>query len=108
MSALTIEKSSFESEVLQAEQPVLVYFWATWCGTCKVMSPRIEALAGQSAGRFKVVKVEVGSAPELAEQYNVLSLPTTLLFKLGAPPKEIILSAYNKDWTGFIIEKHLT
>lgn len=108
-TAPAIEKTNFEAEVLQAEQPVLVYFWATWCSSCKAMSPRVNELAGQTEGRFKVAKVEVSANEELAEQYNIMSLPTMLLFKPGeTQPQEVLLSTYVKDWASFVTNKYLS
>jgi thioredoxin 1 len=95
--------SDFQTTVLEAAEPTLVYFWASWCTSCRALSPRVEALAQDDQAIFKVVRVEVSKLPELAEQYNVMSVPTMLLFKPGNPqPVELTLSTYVQDWAGYV------
>ena len=77
-------KQNFETEVLQSEIPVLVDFYADWCGPCKMMAPVVERLAGEFAGQVKVGKVNVDDEPELAQKYRVVSIPTFLILKDGA------------------------
>jgi thioredoxin 1 len=108
MTTDLVESNNFEAEVLKSDLPVLVYFWATWCTTCKAFSPRINTLAEQAEGRFKVVKIEAAQQPELVERYNVMGLPTTLLFKPGQAPIEVTFSTYNKDWAGHLTTKYLS
>lgn len=76
-------KQNFETEVLQSEIPVLVDFYADWCGPCKMMAPVVERLAGEFAGQVKVGKVNVDDEPELAQKYRVVSIPTFLILKDG-------------------------
>lgn len=107
MNSLAVQnitsQAEFEAVVLEAAEPVLVYFWGTWCTSCKALSPRVEALAQNGEAAFKVVKVEVSQVPEIAEKYGVMSVPTMLLFKPGNPqPKEITLSTYVQDWAAFV------
>lgn len=107
MSAPTLQnitsQTDFQNVVLDAAEPTLVYFWATWCTSCKALAPRIDALARNVDASFKVVKVEVSSLPEIAEQYGVMSVPTMLLFRPGnSEPKELTLSAYVQDWAAFV------
>ncbi|MGQ0551569.1 MAG: thioredoxin [Armatimonadota bacterium] len=74
---------TFESEVLKADLPVLADFWAEWCGPCRMIAPIVEDLAGEYAGRVKVVKVDVDENPHLAIDYQIMSIPTLALFKNG-------------------------
>src|SRR5207247_10515721 len=82
---LTIEinPSNFESEVLKSEQPVLVDFWAEWCGPCKMLAPVLDEIAEEHADRLKVAKVNVDDNPALAERYGIQSIPTLLYFPNG-------------------------
>ena len=77
--------ADFESEVLQSEHPVIVDFWADWCGPCHLVSPVLEQIAEERAGELRVVKVNVEEQPELAMRYGVRSLPTIVLFRDGKP-----------------------
>ena len=78
-----VNDSNFEAEVLQAELPVLVDFFADWCGPCKRVAPVVEALADELKGRAKVVKLNVEEAPKTADKYGVMSIPTFIVFKNG-------------------------
>jgi len=107
MNSLAVQNISsqtdFQTAVLDATEPTLVYFWGTWCTSCRALSPRVEALAQDNQALFKVVKLEVSKVPEIAEQYGVMSVPTMLLFKPGNPqPTEIILSTYVQDWASYV------
>jgi len=82
-NVLEVTESSFQTEVLEADKPVLVDFWATWCAPCRAIAPVMEALAQENAGRAKVVKVNVDQNQKLAEQYKIQYLPTMLVFKNG-------------------------
>ena len=85
MSAgITITAGNFEQEVLQSPVPVLVDFWAAWCGPCRMIGPVIDQLAGEYAGRIKVGKVNVDEENELAERHGIVSIPTLVLYKDGA------------------------
>jgi thioredoxin 1 len=80
---LTVGTSNFESDVLKSSQPVLVDFWAEWCGPCKMLAPVLDELAGELAGKAKVAKVDIDQHQELAVQFGIQSIPTLLVFKGG-------------------------
>lgn len=82
MSAKAVTGANFEAEVLKSEVPVLVDFWAAWCGPCKMLSPIISEIAGEAKG-FKVCSVDVDNAQDLAAKYQVSAIPTLLVFKNG-------------------------
>ena len=83
MAELTITNDNFEQEVLKASKPVIVDFWAPWCGPCRMMGPVIEQLANQSDGRYIVGKVNVDDEEALAAKFNIMSIPTIKVFKNG-------------------------
>ena len=83
MSAINIDKSNFSQEVLQSDKPVLLDFWAAWCGSCKMLSPLMETLEEQYGDRVLVAKVNVDEEPELARQFGVMSIPTVVFLKNG-------------------------
>jgi len=80
---LDVTPNDFESEVLKSEIPVLVDFWATWCGPCRRLAPKLKALAETYEGKLKVVKVDTDTSPELAQQFSVRAMPTMLFMKNG-------------------------
>lgn len=82
-SVISIQDAEFEVEVLQANQPVLVYFWASWCGPCRLMSPAIDWAAGSYGDRLKVVKMEVDPNPQAVAKCRVQGVPALILFKDG-------------------------
>ena len=99
MSAINITKNNFQSEVLNSEKPVLLDFWASWCGPCRRVSPIVEEIADER-GDLKVGKINVDEQPELASQFQIMSIPTLIVIKngeitnrsVGVSPKQQILS----------------
>lgn len=88
--------ANFKEEVLEASEPVLVDFWATWCGPCRMMTPIIEELAGDYAGKAKIGKLNTEENPQITGEYGIISIPTMIIFKDGQPVDQII-GAVNKD-----------
>ena len=86
----TITDSNFDSEVLKSSQPVLIDFWATWCGPCRAIAPVVEQLAKEYAGKLKVGKVNIDEHPKTPTSYDVRSIPTLLLFKDGKVVGQIV------------------
>lgn len=95
MKPLTITDDNFKNEVLNSDLPVLIDFWAVWCGPCKIIAPVVEQLAEEYSGKLKVGKLDVDSNQEASIKYGVRSIPTLLLFKNGKV-KETIIGAVPK------------
>ena len=91
-----VTDASFEGEVVESDVPVVVDFWAPWCGPCRVVSPILEDLASQHEGRVKFMKLNVDENPQTASRYNVLSIPTVILFDRGEP-QETVIGARSKS-----------
>jgi len=83
MSSVNVSDADFEAEVLNAEGPVMVDFWAEWCGPCKALSPVVDEVAGEMAGKVKVVKINIDENPESPTKYGVRGIPTLMIFDGG-------------------------
>jgi thioredoxin 1 len=103
---LEFSEQNFEQDVLQSPQPVLVDFWAAWCGPCRMMTPTVDALAAEYAGRAKVGKVNVDENQMIASRYGIRSIPTLLVFKAGQIQDQMV-GAAPKDAVKRLLEKHL-
>lgn len=89
MAKVVLTTANFEEEVLKAKEPVLVDFWATWCGPCRMLSPLVEQVASEAEG-FKVGAVDVDENGELAQKYGVSAIPTLIVFENGAPVRQSV------------------
>jgi thioredoxin 1 len=90
MSHVNVTDSSFKKDVLESEVPVLVDFWASWCGPCRLIAPIIEDIAREYAGRMKVCKLNVDDNPKVATQYGVMSIPTLIFLKGGKIMDQVV------------------
>jgi thioredoxin 1 len=105
-SAVAVTDSSFEQDVIGSEIPVLVDFWAPWCGPCRVVATVVEEIASQYEGKIKVVKLNTDENPGIATQYGIRSIPTLMLFK-GGQKVDSVVGAVPKTTIANTIEKHL-
>lgn len=100
MSLMVFTTENFDAEVLKSDIPVLIDFWAVWCGPCKIIAPYVEEIAKTYEGKFKVGKLNVDEQPQIAMNYGIRSIPTLLIFKngkiadqiIGAVPKQMIVN----------------
>lgn len=101
-----VNDTSFEQDVLQSKQPVLVDFWAAWCAPCRMIAPTVEAVAEQFSGSASVVKLNVDENPSVSQRYGIKGIPTLILFREGQE-EERIVGATSKESLSRLIEKSL-
>jgi thioredoxin 1 len=101
-----VSDSSFEKDVLQADKPVLVDFWAAWCAPCRMLAPTVEAVAEKYAASARVVKLNVDDNPSISQRYGIKGIPTLILFNAGKE-EERVVGATSKEAISRMIDKHV-
>jgi thioredoxin 1 len=86
----TLTDATFDEEIASAELPVIVDFWAEWCGPCKMIAPILSEIAGENTEKVRVVKVNVDDSPDVARRFDIMSIPTLIVFKDGQPAKRML------------------
>jgi thioredoxin 1 len=97
----------FQSEVLDSALPVLVDFWATWCGPCRALAPHVEAVAHELQGKLKVVKIDIDSNPQTPAKYGIRGIPTLLVFKGGELVDKLVGNPGSKKKIAELVERHV-
>ncbi|MDJ0530921.1 MAG: thioredoxin [Xenococcaceae cyanobacterium MO_207.B15] len=105
-SASPVTDSSFQAEVLESDVPVLVDFWAPWCGPCRMVAPVVDEISEQYEGQIKVVKLNTDENPQVASQYGIRSIPTLMIFK-GGQRVDMVVGAVPKTTLANTLEKYL-
>ncbi|OBQ20202.1 MAG: thioredoxin [Anabaena sp. WA113] len=106
-AAASVTDSTFKAEVLDSDVPVLVDFWAPWCGPCRMVGPVVDEIADQYGEKLKVVKVNTDENPQIASQYGIRSIPTLMIFK-GGEKVDMVVGAVPKTTLSTTVEKYLT
>jgi thioredoxin 1 len=106
MSATEVKDATFKEDVLDSELPVLVDFWAPWCGPCRMVAPVVEEIAQQYEGKVKVVKLNTDDNPQVASQYGIRSIPTLMIFK-GGQRVDMVVGAVPKTTLANTLEKYI-
>ncbi|MDJ0845202.1 thioredoxin [Crocosphaera sp.] len=105
-AAVPVSDSSFKADVLESDVPVLVDFWAPWCGPCRMVAPVVDEIAEQYSGQVKVVKLNTDENPNTASQYGIRSIPTLMIFK-GGQRVDMVVGAVPKTTLASTLEKYL-
>jgi thioredoxin 1 len=105
-SAIAVTDASFEQDVLKSDLPVLIDFWAPWCGPCRMVAPIVDEIAKEFAGRVKVFKLNTDENPNVASQYGIRSIPTLMIFK-GGEKVDTVVGAVPKSTLSTTISKYL-
>ena len=103
MSVKHVTKNEFENEVSASNLPVLVDFWAPWCGPCRMLGPVLDELAGEMNGQVKILKVNVDEEPELASKFGVMSIPTVIAFNQGKATNKVVGFRSKEDFKRMIL-----
>jgi len=106
-AAPAVSTAEFDKQVLEAETPVLVDFWAVWCGPCRTLAPAVDAVAEEYTGRAKVFKLNVDENPEIAGRYGVQSIPTLIVFKGGQKVAELVGGQNTRQTIGAALSEHI-
>ena len=105
-AAVAVTDANFKAEVLDSEVPVLVDFWAPWCGPCRMVAPVVDEIAAQYGGKVKVVKVNTDENPKIASEYGIRSIPTLMIFK-GGQKVDMVVGAVPKTTLSDTLQKYL-
>lgn len=103
MTVKHVTKNNFDTEISGSNLPVLVDFWAPWCGPCRMLSPVLDELAGEMTGKVKILKVNVDEEPELASKFGVMSIPTVIAFKQGKATNKVVGFRSKEDFKNMIL-----
>lgn len=103
MTVKNVTKNTFDTEIQGANTPVLVDFWAPWCGPCRMLSPVLDELAGEMSGQVKILKVNVDEEPELASKFGVMTIPTVIAFKEGKEANKVVGFRSKEDFKNMIL-----